>query len=55
LGGGDGGRVVPDRPTLVRERLRPGPGGKDYGAVVVLTALMLGQSLVAGLDVCRFH
>jgi protein-S-isoprenylcysteine O-methyltransferase Ste14 len=40
-------------PTLVQERLRPGPGGKDYGTVVVLTALMFGQSVVAGLDVGR--
>ena len=42
-------------PTLVRERIRPGPGGKDYGTVVVVTPLMLGQSVVAGLDVGRFH
>jgi protein-S-isoprenylcysteine O-methyltransferase Ste14 len=42
-------------PTLVQERLRPGPGGQDYGTVVVLTALMLGQSMVAGLDVGRSH
>lgn len=42
-------------PTLLQERLRPGPGGKDYGTVVVETALMLGQSVVAGLDVGRFH
>jgi protein-S-isoprenylcysteine O-methyltransferase Ste14 len=42
-------------PTLVQERLRPGPGGKDYGTVVVVTGLMLGQSVVAGLDEGRFH
>jgi protein-S-isoprenylcysteine O-methyltransferase Ste14 len=42
-------------PTLVRERIRPGPGGKDYGTVIVTTPLMLGQSAVAGLDVGRFH
>jgi protein-S-isoprenylcysteine O-methyltransferase Ste14 len=42
-------------PTLVRERIRPGPGGKDYVTVVAGTALMLGQSLVAGLDVGRLH
>src|SRR5215472_1765314 len=42
-------------PTLVQERIRPGPGGRDYGTVVVLTPLMLGQSLVAGLDVGRSH
>jgi protein-S-isoprenylcysteine O-methyltransferase Ste14 len=42
-------------PALVQERLRPGPGGKDYGTVIVLSALMLGQSVVAGLDVGRSH
>jgi protein-S-isoprenylcysteine O-methyltransferase Ste14 len=42
-------------PTLFQERLRPGPGGMDYGTVIVLSALMLGQSVVAGLDVGRFH
>jgi hypothetical protein len=42
-------------PTLVQERLRPGPGGQDYGTVVVLTALLLGQSVVAGLDEGRSH
>ena len=42
-------------PGLVRERMRPGPGGKDYGTVIVVTALMLGQNVVAGLDVGRFH
>jgi protein-S-isoprenylcysteine O-methyltransferase Ste14 len=42
-------------PTLVQERLRPGPGGQDYGTVVVLSPLMLVQSVVAGLDVGRFH
>jgi protein-S-isoprenylcysteine O-methyltransferase Ste14 len=42
-------------PTLVQERIRPGPGGKDYTTVVVTTPLMLGQSVVAGLDVGRFH
>ena len=29
-------------PTLVQERLRPGPGGKDYLTVFVLTPLWLG-------------
>ena len=42
-------------PTLFQERLRPGPGGKDYGTVIVLSVLMLGQSVIAGLDVGRFH
>ena len=42
-------------PTLARERMRPGPGGKDYGTVVVETFLMWGQGIVAGLDVGRLH
>jgi hypothetical protein len=36
-----GGTLVAD-PTLARERLRPGPGGKDYLTVFVLTPLWLG-------------
>ena len=42
-------------PSLIRERLRPGPGGKDYAAEVVMLPLWLGQHVVAGLDVGRFH
>jgi protein-S-isoprenylcysteine O-methyltransferase Ste14 len=42
-------------PTLARERIRPGPGGKDYFTVVVLTPLWVAQYVVAGLDVGRFH
>jgi protein-S-isoprenylcysteine O-methyltransferase Ste14 len=42
-------------PTLVQERIWPGPGGKDYGTVAAASPLMLGQSVVAGLDVGRFH
>jgi hypothetical protein len=38
-------------PTLVQERIWPGPGGKDYGTVAAASPLMLGQSVVAGLDV----
>jgi protein-S-isoprenylcysteine O-methyltransferase Ste14 len=48
------GSVLID-PTLVQERIRPGPGGKDYATVVVLSVLMLGQTVVAGLDVGRLH
>src|SRR5262245_10012236 len=48
------GAFVAD-PTLARERLRPGPGGRDYLTVVVLTPLWLGQHVVAGLDVGRSH
>ena len=42
-------------PTLAKERLRPGPGGKDYLTLVVVTPLWLGQHALAGLDVGRFH
>ena len=42
-------------PALVQERIWPGPGGKDYGTVAAASPLMLGQSIVAGLDVGRFH
>jgi protein-S-isoprenylcysteine O-methyltransferase Ste14 len=48
------GSLVAD-PTLARERLRPGPGGKDYGTVFGVVPLWLGQSALAGLDVGRFH
>jgi protein-S-isoprenylcysteine O-methyltransferase Ste14 len=48
------GGLVSD-PTLAKERLRPGPGGQDYLAFVVLLPLWLGQYVVAGLDVGRFH
>jgi protein-S-isoprenylcysteine O-methyltransferase Ste14 len=42
-------------PGLMKERLRPGPGGKDYLTLLVVTPLWLGQHAVAGLDVGRFH
>jgi protein-S-isoprenylcysteine O-methyltransferase Ste14 len=42
-------------PSLAMERIRPGPGGKDYSTVVVGVPLLLGQFAVAGLDVGRFH
>jgi protein-S-isoprenylcysteine O-methyltransferase Ste14 len=42
-------------PTLAKERLRPGPGGKDYLTLFVVTPLWLGQHAVAGLDAGRFH
>jgi protein-S-isoprenylcysteine O-methyltransferase Ste14 len=48
------GMMVVD-PTLIRERIRPGPGGKDYLTAVVFTPLWLGQFVIAGLDVGRFH
>jgi protein-S-isoprenylcysteine O-methyltransferase Ste14 len=42
-------------PTLIQERIRPGPGGKDYATAFVFTPLWLGQCVVAALDVGRFH
>jgi protein-S-isoprenylcysteine O-methyltransferase Ste14 len=42
-------------PTLLQERLRPGPGGKDYFTAYVLSPLWLGQSIIAALDVGRYH
>ncbi len=42
-------------PSLAKERLRPGPGGKDYLTLFVVTPLWLGQHAIAGLDVGRFH
>ena len=48
-----GMRVVD--PTLIQERIRPGPGGKDYATVIILTPLWLGQCVVAALDVGRYH
>jgi protein-S-isoprenylcysteine O-methyltransferase Ste14 len=48
------GSIVSD-PTLIKERLRPGPGGQDYLIMVLMIPLWLGQYIVAGLDVGRFH
>jgi protein-S-isoprenylcysteine O-methyltransferase Ste14 len=42
-------------PGLARERLRPGPGGRDYATVIATTPLWLVSFVVAGLDVGRFH
>jgi protein-S-isoprenylcysteine O-methyltransferase Ste14 len=42
-------------PDLIRERTRPGPGGRDYATAIAFTPLWLGQLIVAGLDVGRFH
>jgi len=36
-------------PTLLKERARPGPGGRDYLTVVVITPVWVGQHVVAGL------
>ena len=40
---------------LIAERMRPGPGGKDYATAIVLTLLMVAQCVAAGLDVGRYH
>lgn len=42
-------------PSLIRERLRPGPGGQDYAAAVVILPVWTAQHVVAGLDVGRHH
>jgi protein-S-isoprenylcysteine O-methyltransferase Ste14 len=48
------GGIVAD-PTLAKERLRPGPGGKDYLSIFVVTPIWLSLYVVTGLDVGRFH
>src|SRR5262249_48234510 len=42
-------------PTLVAERLHPGPGGQDYPLTIAMLLLGIDQYVVAGLDVGRFH
>jgi protein-S-isoprenylcysteine O-methyltransferase Ste14 len=42
-------------PSLLKERSRPGPGGTDYLTLAVAAPLWLGQHVLAGLDVGRFH
>ena len=42
-------------PGLIRERLRPGPGGKDYQIAVTAAPLWLSSYALAGLDVGRYH
>jgi protein-S-isoprenylcysteine O-methyltransferase Ste14 len=44
---------LPDR-SLMRERLRPGPGSRDCGYRTALTVIILGHLVVAGLDAGRF-
>ncbi len=39
---------------LMRERLRPGPGGEDRNLRWLLTPFLLAQLVVAGLDAGRF-
>jgi protein-S-isoprenylcysteine O-methyltransferase Ste14 len=42
-------------PSLIKERVRPGPGGRDYFPAFLVVPVWLGQYVVAGLDVGRFH
>ncbi len=42
-------------PGMIRERIRPGPGGQDYAIAYAAIPLWLGQYVIAGLDVGRFH
>ncbi len=42
-------------PDLRRERLKPGPGGKDRYLRLIALPFMLAHLIVAGLDVGRFH
>ena len=42
-------------PTLLRERLRPGPGGQDTILGWLLSAVFLAHLVVAGLDAGRYH
>jgi protein-S-isoprenylcysteine O-methyltransferase Ste14 len=42
-------------PGLIRERMRPGPGGQDFAIAYAVIPLWLGQYVIAGLDVGRFH
>jgi protein-S-isoprenylcysteine O-methyltransferase Ste14 len=48
------GIAIVDR-GLIRERMRPGPGGKDYVTAYLLAPLWLGQCIIAALDVGRYH
>jgi protein-S-isoprenylcysteine O-methyltransferase Ste14 len=42
-------------PSLTRERLRPGPGARFFASDFLIGPLWVAQSIVAGLDVGRFH
>src|SRR3954468_14427842 len=42
-------------PDLRRERLRPGPGGRDRYLRLIALPFILAHLTVAGLDVGRFH
>src|SRR5262245_50171706 len=42
-------------PGLLKERMHPGPGGKDRKMRALLFPLILGQWVLVGLDLGRFH
>ena len=42
-------------PALRRERLKPGPGGRDRYLRLIALPFILAHLIVAGLDVGRFH
>ena len=42
-------------PELMKERRKPGPGGKDHGLRWNATLVWVTSLIVAGLDVGRFH
>jgi protein-S-isoprenylcysteine O-methyltransferase Ste14 len=42
-------------PALRRERLKPGPGGRDRYLRLIVLPFILTHLIVAGLDVGRFH
>ena len=42
-------------PSLLKERIKPGPGGRDKVTIVLGKLLGLGSFVIAGLDVGRFH
>ncbi len=42
-------------PGLIRERLKPGPGGHDSIVIYAGKLLVLAHLIIAGLDVGRFH
>jgi protein-S-isoprenylcysteine O-methyltransferase Ste14 len=48
------GGLLMDR-SLIRERLRPGPGGMDKALIYWGKLLMLATLLIAGWDVGRYH
>ncbi len=42
-------------PELMRERMKPAPGGTDYLTRILASLVMLSHLVIAGLDVGRFH